>query len=273
MGEDRMKKKKMRKWQWYQSKTKKLTKWQPFLTNMAPELIVNLWHTLLKIPQMTTLTGIVILNERRKQVPIWDGLFLILHMHKMARPREISVICKIPNCICEIYNTNESQNAPEYSGSIYKSHIFSSQENFRVHLKWKIKNIWYPPSFPNRMKWAMRTLPAVVLFHSHSSLAHIFSCESTTHQFQGLQLPASAPFLPDNCRLDKPFLTLAFSMVWPFIWLECFNGFFKIHLSIQAQSVSSSSLSDFWGGGNGGGQVFNSFEVYAFSSLMKVGKR
>lgn len=50
------------------------------------------------------------------------------------RPREISVMCKIPNCICDIYNTNESQSAPEYSGSIYKTHIFSSQENFRAHL-------------------------------------------------------------------------------------------------------------------------------------------
>lgn len=136
-----------------------------------------------------------------------------------------------------------------------------------------IKNIWYPPSFPNRMNCATRTLPAVVLFHSHSSLAHIFLCESTPHQSQGLQLPASAPLLPDNRRLDKPFLTLAFSMVWPLIWLECFNELFKTHLSIRAQSVSSSSLSDFWGGRNGGGQVFNSFEVYDFSSLMKVGKR
>lgn len=33
---------------------------------MAPELILNLWHTLLKIPQMTALSGIVILNEEKE---------------------------------------------------------------------------------------------------------------------------------------------------------------------------------------------------------------
>lgn len=33
---------------------------------MTPELIVNLWHTFLKIPQMMTLSGIVILNQEKK---------------------------------------------------------------------------------------------------------------------------------------------------------------------------------------------------------------
>lgn len=112
------------------------------------------------------------------------------------------------------------------------------------------------------------------LFFSHSSLAHIFLFESTLHKFpKDSGYLASAPPLTDNHRLDKPFLTLAFSVVWPLIWMECPNGALQ-NLSQQLSTVSKFLFtSDLWGGRNGEGEVFNSFEVYVFNSLMKVGKR
>lgn len=111
---------KQRKWQWYQGKNRKAPKMaaspSKYGTRIVYEPVTHLSWELPKPHQWTmTLWGVMILNEEEKASTMEFGLLLILHMQKVVRLGEISVTCNIPNCICDVCNSNYSQSGPQYS--------------------------------------------------------------------------------------------------------------------------------------------------------------
>lgn len=164
---------------------------------------------------------------------------LLIYTHKAGRAGEIGALYRIPNCIffrkyrwftmlcsflLHLWRLSFKL-IPKRTWIFWikwwNSQIFSPQENFRTHLSSNQKCVQHPLSFPNRRNWASRTLPNVVLFFSHSSLACVSLFESISNSPKGSSNLAPARHLTDKRTVDKPSLALALSMLWSLIWMVC----------------------------------------------------
>lgn len=99
------------KWQWHQGKYRKAPKMaaspSKYGTRIVCEPVTHLSRELPKPHQwMMTLWEVMVLSEEEKASTTEFGLLLILHMQKAVRLGEIGVTCNIPNCICDVWNSN-----------------------------------------------------------------------------------------------------------------------------------------------------------------------